>query len=622
MPIARVSRYGEESHMFSRFLNVTAGIMLFCLIPAMLAARPMTEDLYLRLIEEGRLEEVVSRLQDARARGCFNSEKTYDVKIQLPSVMGKTTASTVDTMWIPVILIDFSDNSFMDYPNIYDANDYDSVLFSEGLMQFGSMTEFYLENSYGSFHVAGDVVGWYRMPQTYAYYVDGQQGYGTYPQNVKKMVEDAISAADPSLDFSKYDNDDNGWVDGIAVIHAGYDAAETGSDDMIWSHRWSISAQMRDDVMLSSYAIQPAIRYYDDRIIGIGVFCHEWGHVLGLPDLYDTDYSSVGAGYWTAMASGANLGGGDVPAHFDPWCKMELGFSQPLDLAVNTTGVEFPRAEETPLVYRLAKHGSVGAQYFLVENRQLVSFDTYLPTGGMLIWHVDETRSGNDYEPRYLVAVEQADGEFDLELTPGGGADRGDDGDPWPGFTNKREFHDLTVPDSRDYYSSPTEVGVFNISDSESLMTADLEVFFSRPYVVRDTFDFGDALGNDNHRADPGESDVELLITITNLWADAQNLTMQVSTDYPEIVFADDESFYGELLQGVQADNTGDLITFSVDAGFPPTIVDFELAYTADGGYAHTETLTVDVGPPQVVVVDDDEAVHLEYEEYFARILD
>ena len=609
--------------MSTRLLRVFVVGLLFCLIPAMLAASPMSPELRQRLREEGRLGEVISNLLKARAKGYFSSEKTYD-KAKRDIALGKVaTPADVDTFYMPVIIIDFSDNSFMDYTNIYEADDYDSTLFSEGLMSTGSMTEFYTENSYGTFYVTGDVVGWFRMPQTYAYYVDGQQGWGSCPQCVDQMVSDAITAADMHLDFSKYDNDGDSYVDGVTIIHAGYGAEETGSDDMIWSHRGWISTQFRDDVYINSYSIQPHVRL-GGNITDVGVFCHEFGHVLGLPDLYDTDGSSEGVGDWSLMAGGSWNGGGHTPAHYDPWCKSVLGYLEPINLTVNATGVEFPRVEETPVVYRLWKNGTVGPQYFLIENRQRALFDVGLPYHGLLIWHIDESRSGNTNEYRYKVAVEQADGLYELEGydDPEGGINRGDEGDPWPGYENKREFHDLTFPSSRDYYDNQTEVGVFNISDSDSLMTADLEVFFSRPYVVRDAYDFGDALGNDNHRADPGESDVELLITITNIWADAQNLTMQVSTDYPEIVFTDDESFYGEVLQGVQADNTADPITFSVDVGFPPTIVDFELAFTADGGYALTETLTVDVGPPQIVVIDDDEAVHLEYEKYFTNILD
>lgn len=609
--------------MSVRLLKLTICTLLFCLIPAVLAASPMSPELRQRLKAEGRLDEVISSLLKARAKGYFSSEKTYD-KAKRDITLGKVaTLADVDTFYMPVIIIDFSDNSFMDYTNLYEADDYDSTLFSEGLMATGSMTEFYMENSYGTFYVTGDVVGWFRMPETYAYYVDGQQGWGSCPQCVDQMVIDAIAAADPFLDFSKYDNDLDDYVDGITIIHAGYGAEQTGSPDEIWSHRGWISTQFRDDVYIDSYSIQPHVRL-GDNITDIGVFCHEFGHVLGLPDLYDTDGSSEGCGDWTLMAGGSWNGGGHTPAHYDPWCKSVLGYLEPINLLVNTAGVEFPRVEETPIVYRLWKDGVVGAQYFLVENRQQALFDVGLPGEGLVIWHVDETRTNNRNEYRYLVAVEQADGRYDLEGydIPDGGVNRGDEGDPWPGFTNQREFHDLTLPSSRDYGDLQTEVGVFNISDSDSLMTADLEIVFSRPYIVRDAFDFDDALANDNHRADPGESDVDLLITITNIWADAFNLTMQVSTDYPEIVFADNESSYGTVLHGAQADNTGDPITISVDAEFPPTIVDFILSFTADGGYAVTETLTVDVGPPQVVVVDDDEAIFKEYELYYTRILD
>ncbi len=583
---------------------------------------PLSPDSREQLIEEGRLDEVMERVQDARARGYFNSKKMYSPAVQQQALA--KSAGTVDTIFLPVILVDFSDNDYQTYPTLYEAPQFDSILFSEGLMPKGSMTEFYLENSYGTFYVTGDVVGWYRMPQTYAYYVDGQNGWGSCPQCVDQMIIDAISAADPDLDFSKYDNDNDGWVDGIKVVHAGPGAESTGGDpDMIWSHRGGIPAQYKDGVYIGDYDIQPHVEP-GGSIMSIGVFVHEYGHVLGLPDLYDTDGSSEGVGEWSVMGSGSWNDGGHRPGHFDPWCKKELGFITYTDVTSNSLNVQIPRVTESPVMYRLWTDGVPGSQYFVVENRGNAGFDQALPGHGLVIWHVDESVSGNWNENHPKVAVEQADGDFDLEGfgNPDGGNNRGDGGDCYPGDSDVREFHDLTVPSSRDYFDNQTEVGVFNISDVDSVMTADFEVNFSRPYIVRNSFDFADASGDNNHRADPGETNVELLVDITNYWAEATNLTLSVSTVHPEIVFSDDQSTIGTLGHGQTTTNGADPIVFDVDAAFEPLIVDFVLSYSADGGFSKEETLTVDVGQPQILLVDDDNANPLEYEEYFTRIFD
>ncbi len=204
---------------------VLSAFLLAGAVPS-LKAMPLSPESRQQLIEEGRLDEVMERVRDARARGYFNSKKMYDPAAQ-QRVLAKS-ASTVDTIYVPVILIDFSDNDYQNFPTTYEATHFDSILFSEGKMPKGSMTEFYLENSYGTFYVTGDVVGWYRMPQTYAYYVDGQNGWGTCPQCVDQMVIDAINAADPDVDFSQYDNNNDGWVDGIKLVHAGPGAESMG----------------------------------------------------------------------------------------------------------------------------------------------------------------------------------------------------------------------------------------------------------------------------------------------------------------------------------------------------------------------------------------------------------
>jgi len=139
--------------------------------------------------------------------------------------------------------------------------------------------------------------------------------------------------------------------------------------------------------------------------------------------------------------------------------------------------------------------------------------------------------------------------------------------------------------------------------------------------LAYDNFDFDDHLGNGNGRADPGESNVELIITVDNVGPGLRDVEMQVSTAYPEITFDNTTSFFGDILHGQQADNAAEPIILSVDGGFPPTIVDFELAFSSYGGaYTKVETLSVHVGQPQFVIIDDDQAD--EYEEYFVHLLD
>jgi len=612
LPIIKKHSGGKGTRMSTRLLQTSIIVVLLSFFSSIAFASPMKPELYERLKQENRLNKVIERLEDARARGYFHIEKPAMAK---PPV--SPSAGDIDTVRVPVILVDFSDNQYTSYSAAPEAEAFDSVLFSWGKVPTGSMSEYYWENSYGKFYLMGDVFGWYRMPQTYAYYVNGNNGFGGCPRCARQMVEDAINAANPDINYALYDNDGDNWMDGVFVVFAGYGAEETGSDNDIWSHRSSVGPLFRDGVYISDYSVEPEVRW-PGVITDIGVFCHEYGHVLGLPDLYDTDYSSSGVGRWSMMSGGSWNGGGHTPAHFDAWCKKELGFIDPINVTINTENAEIPRAEDSAVVYRVWTQGQVSSQYFLIENRQRVLFDAALPGSGLLIWHIDETRSGNWDENHPLVAVEQADGLFELQA--GGSSDVGD---PWPGSSNNRAFTDFSTPNAHNYAGATTGIGVIDISNSDSLMTATLEIVFGRPFLVRDGFTFGDNLGNGDGRADPGENDVEMAISLHNLGADALGLTMYAETADPEIVFSKSSGSLGDVLLGQSGSNSADPVIFSVDPEFPPTVVDFVLTFISNAD-ADTvvDTLSVDVGPPQIILVDDDESNPGDYEKYLLGIID
>jgi len=440
-------------------------------------AMPLHPELIEKLKAGGKWAETVRMLREDRSKGIESG--TGLRRLMRGSGRSQGLESFQDYQWsvqrqAVVILVDFSDNAAdtVSYP----PSHYEEMLFSLGTYATGSMADYYLENSYGEFLLTGTVVGWYRMAQTYAYYVDGQRGFGSYPQNAQKLAEDAIYAADPDVDFSQFDNDgpdgipnsgdDDGQVDALFVIHAGPGYEETGNSNHIHSHQWTThDIPIVDGVQGYSYSMEPD----NGRI---GVFCHEFGHVLGLPDLYDLDYDSKGLGMWSIMAGGVWADNGATPVHFDAWCKVQLGFLTPQVVTSNIVGASVPEVEGNPTAYELWTNGVPESQYFLVENRQKTGFDSYLPGSGLLIYHVDELVPNNNDQTHYKVAVEQADGDFDLENNLNGG----DSGDPWPGSAVKRTFDYASVPDSRDYLGNDTQVSVLNISDSGPSMTADLGI--------------------------------------------------------------------------------------------------------------------------------------------------
>ncbi len=241
----------------------------------------------------------------------------FDQPVRAPRAAGGTGG-----MHVLVLLVDFPDWTWdRDFPSqAYIPDHYRSLLFSVGQVQTGSMRDYYRETSFGAFDLTGEVSGWHRMPQNYGYYVAARRGIGgAYPRNARKMVEDAVRTADaqnPGLDFSRFDNDgpdgvpnsgdDDGTVDGIIVVHAGPGYEETGNINDVHSHFWTVveSNLEVDGVRVFQYMTDPQ----DGRI---GVFAHEFGHNLGLPDLYETDDGAVSSvvGVWSIMSVGAWLAG-------------------------------------------------------------------------------------------------------------------------------------------------------------------------------------------------------------------------------------------------------------------------------------------------------------------------
>ena len=556
-----------------------------------------------KLRKEGRLEEWVRKANLARAKGVWQpSSNAYLVGY------GKGIPTSVESLRAIALLVDFGDNE-----HIKDTSEFSSLLFSQGTFPTGSMRDYYLQNSYQQFDLNGAVYGWVRAPENYSYYVNSEFGIGGYPQNVQRLVEDAVNAADPYVDFSDFDINGDGWVDALIMVHAGPGAEEGGTNpNLIWSHKWNTSYEMNvDGVMLHEYAMQPEVMG-SGELVHVGVFCHEFGHVLGLPDLYDTDYSSEGLGNWSLMASGSWANDGNTPVHFDAWCKYKLGWIEIDTVISNLSNAELPRIETIPKAFRLWANGQIGPQYFLVENRQKIGFDKHIPGSGLVIYHVEESAPGNDQEwypghteyGHYKVALEQADGRFDLEK----GNNRGDIKDPFPGWLGRRAFEDTTTPNSRDYYDNPTQVAVWNISDSYSVMYANLDVTWSRHNLVLQNLFFNDSTGGDGDGSPEAEETVELYLFLCNCWAALDNAYLIASADTEGISFTIDSVNFGNIGAGDTVDNYGSPLEFTVAPGFPNKKVNFTFHVCGNGGTYCTDLIRgVNIGLTEVLLVDDDD---------------
>lgn len=238
----------------------------------------------------------------------------------------------------------------------------------------------------------------------------------------QKIVTDALTAANPYINYAAYDTNGDGKISTtelhVVTIVAGYEAAYGGGvSPTVWAHRWATSVTL-DGKYLSYYTQQGEVHY--DHMATIGVLAHELGHDLGLPDLYDYDGSSLGVGIHSIMAGGswASSGGypGNSPTHFDAWSKAKLGFITPT--VVSSGGGYTVKSFDTGQYNVLKVPTSNSNQYFLVENRQNAGFDKGLAKSvkswGIAIWHIDESILNsnywrpNDNEARKGVDLEEA----------------------------------------------------------------------------------------------------------------------------------------------------------------------------------------------------------------------
>lgn len=388
------------------------------------------------------------------------SKRTHNARSIMAPVTGTRRAL--------VLLVDFSDNKASQ-----PQQHYKDMLFSSGTYSGGSMQDFFREASYGKLTLTGEISGqggatqgWYRAPNPYTYYTNNSYGCeNTYPRNTQKLVEELVDLAAPYVNFKDYDNDGDGVVDALFIVHAGPGAEATGNRNHIWSHQWEIKPRMVDGVTVSTYSIEPE----DGRI---GVFCHELMHVFGMPDLYDTDYSSEGTGSWDLMAGGSWNGNlGDTPAHPTVYCKNKLGWVAPTVLfnAKQTITLK-PYATNDGQVYKLPIGAADSKEYFLLSNRKKVGFDRQLPGEGLIIEHVDETKTNNNDETHYLVDIEQADGKQDLNKN----ANRGDANDPFP-YSSNNVFTASTVPSSKTYSGTDSKIKITNIQRAGDNIIADVE---------------------------------------------------------------------------------------------------------------------------------------------------
>lgn len=361
---------------------------------------------------------------------------------------------------VPVILVEYPDLRATIAPEQFE------LLFNQiNYNETGSFRDFYLATSNNQLDLTCSVYGWVMADSNYKYY--GKGSSPNYSTATRSLLLKALQKANDTfnIDFKQYDNDNDGFVDGVIILHAGIGAEEQSApnaNDYIWSFRSTLQIAQRptyDGVKIAAFAMFPEKRYSSGAytMVGIGVMSHEFGHLLDLPDLYSTQYINEGAGNYSLMAGGPWLNKERTPCYNDAWSRIRMGWVTPTDITDTATYQLNYCVVDSDMVYRIKTARS--NEYFLLENRQRKGFDSYLPSKGLAIWHINTnmarllSESGNNNvnndTSQLGVGLLQADGLRNLEMNQ----NRGDATDLFP-QNNKNNCTPFTKPNTSLHYKT------------------------------------------------------------------------------------------------------------------------------------------------------------------------
>lgn len=354
---------------------------------------------------------------------------------------------------IPIILIEYADVKFSEGDKAREG--YTSRIATKGYSEgkiFGSIIDYFYSQSNGKFDPQFDIIGPVTLSQKRAYY-GGNNSSGN-DKDPEGMVSEACQLAKAQglvPDYSIYDNDKDGEVDVIYTIYAGVGESSSDVAESVWPHQYwlkysSGGCPTYDGVTLNKYACNNEL--YGNEIDGIGTFCHEFSHCLGLPDFYDTNYRYTGMYVWDLLDMGSYNGDGHIPCGYSAYERNFMGWMDIEELSEAATIELNPLNSDQGKAYRITNPSDPN-EYFILENRQLTGWDSALCGHGMLVFHVTYDEDAwnrnivNNY-PLQRMTLLPADGYFldnpaslpdTLSLA----------GDPYPGITKNAAINSFKV---------------------------------------------------------------------------------------------------------------------------------------------------------------------------------
>lgn len=318
----------------------------------------------------------------------------------VPHASRPTKLNAVNADHGVVILANFKDVKFK-----YTKEDYEKMLNEEGYSDYsstGSARDYFIDSSYGKFSPTFEVYGPYDLSKNMSEY-GGNDRSGSDRNPTGMVVEVCKLAEADGVDFSKYDTDNDGYVDNVYVFYAGEGEANGGSEDTVWPHRWVIDptynfSGTKEDtkvsgVYLYDYACSNEIceenqHYIGNDLQGVGTFIHEYGHVLGLPDLYNTSYGNTRTlDIYDVMDCSNYLNFGRTPVSYSAYERMFCEWVTPEQIFPdgNSTQVELPLIAEGKVLLITAngkEHNMDGKnpdpnEFYLLENKPDTGWDYY-----------------------------------------------------------------------------------------------------------------------------------------------------------------------------------------------------------------------------------------------------
>ncbi|WP_139490321.1 M6 family metalloprotease domain-containing protein [Brevibacillus dissolubilis] len=390
-------------------------------------------------------------------------------------------AALTGTKKLLVLLVDFNDVTIQNTDSTWSNRFFGTSV--------GTVRNYFNEVSNGRLTIApaaetgglGDD-GVIRVKLNYNHPNTGSQ----FTQANKDIVTNALNAADPYVNFASFDADGDGDVEKdelyIVTVTAGYEASYSASyTPNLWGHHWYTASSTRDGKIISGEYVQQA-ELHGDHMATMGILCHELGHSMTLPDLYDTDGSSAGVGGHSLMGAGswgraAGQYSGQSPTHLDAWSKQFLGFVDPT--VITAEGNYTYTLNAAPGAYNTVKinAGTTSGEYFLLENRQFNGYDagltrTVTGSGGIAIWHIDDAITTNANDTHRKVDVEESNeaalgySQIDTDVATGY--------DHYFYLGKVNEWSQYTTPNSNLYSGNKTGVKVTVNSTSGNAMSVNI----------------------------------------------------------------------------------------------------------------------------------------------------